>query len=274
MLSLSWATIIDLTPTSQRPFINSSATNSELGLALGYNGSLRLNADSHVVNAWVWEIGRPGVTRFFEQPVAGQISWLLPFALLSLLVLAGRRKWYLPLNRQQQALVLWTTWLLTMLVFFSDAHFFHLYYLSMLSPALAALIGAGVVKMWQEYGQRGWRGWLLPYALLMTALTQVYFLTPFPQWSNILTVSVIGLYAHLELMLVIIRWRFQSQLRRAARIITILGLVGLLLAPIVWIVIPIRQTGRAFPMAGPPCTVYSPLVQSCGSGISRLLASP
>lgn len=252
MLSLSWATIVDLTPASQRPHIDSIATDSELGLALGYNGTFRLDADSQVVDTWAWEIGRPGVTRFFEQPVAGQVSWLLPFALLSLLILACHRKWHLPLNRQQQALVLWGTWLFTMLIFFSSAHFFHLYYLSMLSPAIAALSGAGVVMMWQEYTRRGWRGWLLPYALLMTGLAQVYFLTPFPQWSNMLTVSVIGLYAHLELTLVVMRWRFQPQLRRVARIITSLGLLGLLLAPMVWIVIPIRQAGRAFPMAGPP----------------------
>ncbi len=252
LLSLSWATIVDLTPASQRPHINSIATDSELGLAFGYNGTFRLNADSQVVNNWAWEIGRPGVTRFFEQPVSGQISWLLPLVLLSLLVLAGHRKWHLPLNRQQQALVLWGTWLFTMLVFFSTAHFFHLYYLSMLSPAIAALSGAGVVTMWQNYVHRGWRGWLLPYALLMTGLAQVYFLTPFPKWSIILTISVIVLYAHIELTLVIMRWRFQPQLRRVAMIIAGLGLLGLLLAPMVWIVIPIRQPGRAFPMAGPP----------------------
>ena len=118
VLSLSWATIVDLTPATQRPYIDSSGTDSELNLAFGYNGAFRLDADRSIVDRWAWEIGRPGGTRFFEQPVAGQISWLLPLALFSLLTLAWHRKWRLPLNRQQQAVVLWGTWLFTMLVFF------------------------------------------------------------------------------------------------------------------------------------------------------------
>ncbi|MEW4372537.1 ArnT family glycosyltransferase [Paenibacillus kandeliae] len=46
-VSLSWATIVDLTPTSQRPYVGSSGTsNSVLELALGYNGISRLTGDS------------------------------------------------------------------------------------------------------------------------------------------------------------------------------------------------------------------------------------
>ncbi|MGE5141728.1 MAG: glycosyltransferase family 39 protein [Rudaea sp.] len=42
VVSLSWATIVDLTPADQRPYVGSSTTNSELDLALGYNGAMRL----------------------------------------------------------------------------------------------------------------------------------------------------------------------------------------------------------------------------------------
>ena len=41
-VSLSWAVIVDLTPKDQRPFVGSSATNSAINLALGYNGLNRL----------------------------------------------------------------------------------------------------------------------------------------------------------------------------------------------------------------------------------------
>src|SRR5918911_402880 len=41
-VSLSWATAVDLTPASARPYVGSSGTNSELNLALGYNGLQRL----------------------------------------------------------------------------------------------------------------------------------------------------------------------------------------------------------------------------------------
>jgi 4-amino-4-deoxy-L-arabinose transferase-like glycosyltransferase len=42
VVSLSWATIVDLTPADQRPYIGSSGDNSELSLITGYNGAQRL----------------------------------------------------------------------------------------------------------------------------------------------------------------------------------------------------------------------------------------
>ena len=41
-ISLSWAVAVDLTPSDQRPYVGSSGDNSELGLALGYNGIERI----------------------------------------------------------------------------------------------------------------------------------------------------------------------------------------------------------------------------------------
>jgi 4-amino-4-deoxy-L-arabinose transferase-like glycosyltransferase len=38
VLSLAWMVAVDLTPSSQRPFVGSSTDNSELGLTFGYNG--------------------------------------------------------------------------------------------------------------------------------------------------------------------------------------------------------------------------------------------
>src|SRR6266436_1918944 len=41
-ISLSWALVVDLTPASMRPYVGSSQNNSEISLALGYNGINRL----------------------------------------------------------------------------------------------------------------------------------------------------------------------------------------------------------------------------------------
>jgi 4-amino-4-deoxy-L-arabinose transferase-like glycosyltransferase len=51
VVSLSWVTTVDLIPASQRPYVGSSQHNSELELALGYNGLQRLLGNS---------FGRPG----------------------------------------------------------------------------------------------------------------------------------------------------------------------------------------------------------------------
>lgn len=41
-ISLSWVVDVDLIPSSQRPYVGSTENNSELSLALGYNGIDRL----------------------------------------------------------------------------------------------------------------------------------------------------------------------------------------------------------------------------------------
>ncbi len=51
IVSFSWITIVDLTPASQRPYVGSSQTNSELELALGYNGIERLTGMLHGAGA-------------------------------------------------------------------------------------------------------------------------------------------------------------------------------------------------------------------------------
>ncbi|MDQ3928501.1 MAG: glycosyltransferase family 39 protein, partial [Chloroflexota bacterium] len=125
----------------------------------------------------IGENGEPGPFRLLNAQMAGQIGWLLPLAIVGLLAaswqnrpqlpldqphqgLPLRRRWFfklvsffknlpqLPLDRQQGALVLWGMWLLTMAVFFSVAGMFHRYYMVMLAPAIAALVGAGIVALW------------------------------------------------------------------------------------------------------------------------------
>ncbi len=109
--------------------------------------------------------GQPGALRLFTPPLSKEVSWLLPFGLVSalLLLFSARLRW--PLARQHQALVLWGGWLLVGGVFFSVAGFFHEYYLSMLAPPLAALVGIGAVQFWDL---RARRPWLVVALLLVT----------------------------------------------------------------------------------------------------------
>src|SRR5438552_12373848 len=161
-ISLSWAVAVDLTPTASRPYVGSSQNNSELSLALGYNGIQRLlgqfgfgggNANSTSGStatgafpqpgaggsgqppqglgsggsgggsSGMFNTGNPGLLRLFNEPLGGQIVWLLPMAHLGILALAWQRRPRFREDRQQQSLILWGTWLLTMAVFFSVASF-------------------------------------------------------------------------------------------------------------------------------------------------------
>lgn len=186
-VSFSWAVIVDLTPADQRPYVGGSQTNSVIELALGYNGLQRLlgiqfgsassldggRDDGNAappVNVGgpggAGETGNPGVLRLFTQPLSNELSWLLPFGLFSIGLLALSKRVRLPLSHQHQAVILWGGWLMTGIVYFSVSRFFHAYYLATLAPPLAALVGIGAVRLWH-----GWQGYRLgAFALTLVAI--------------------------------------------------------------------------------------------------------
>ena len=78
------------------------------------------------------------------------MSWLLPFALLGIVAGVCADKLRLPLKSGlHKAGLLWGGWLLTCLVFFSLAEFYHAYYMIMLAPALGGCVGLGFAALWK-----------------------------------------------------------------------------------------------------------------------------
>ncbi|NPV57526.1 MAG: glycosyltransferase family 39 protein [Anaerolineae bacterium] len=141
------------------------------------------------------EVGERGVLRFFQPPLAKEMSWLLPFALVSLLLLLFSARPRLPVTSgAQQASILWGGWLLTCLVFFSSAAFFHAYYMVMLAPAMAALVGGGVA--WFLENRSRWALLLLVGTSLVTLIFQLWLanqFTPNDWWLPVaVAVFVIG----------------------------------------------------------------------------------
>ncbi len=198
------------------------------------------------------ETGAPGILRLFNQQLAGQISWLLPLALIGFCAAMLQTRLRYPFAREPQQLLLWILWLAPMIVFFSFAGLFHRYYLEMLSPAIAALVGAGVAAMWTCYARRDWRGTLLPLALLTSALTQALLLLHFINWIGWLIPIIIGMSALAAAALVIlILFPPQRITRWAQAIATILGLVALFIAPTIWSLTPLASADSGLPFAGP-----------------------
>ena len=154
VLSAGWyIAIVELVPASMRPFIGGSQNNSLLELTLGYNGLGRLSGDETGSvggggggGGW----GTTGWTRMFDTEQGGQISWLLPAALIVLvagLVLTARAA---RTDRLRAGLVLWGGWLVgTGLVFSFMQGIFHAYYTVALAPAIGAVVGMGSVVLWR-----------------------------------------------------------------------------------------------------------------------------
>jgi 4-amino-4-deoxy-L-arabinose transferase-like glycosyltransferase len=151
-----WVAIVQLWPASSRPYIGGSTTNSILELALGYNGISRISGSLGGP-----QTGTPGWLRMFGSELGGQVAWLLPAALLALvigLVWTARAP---RTDRVRRGLAVWGGWLVvTGIVFSLMAGVFHGYYTVALAPANAALVGIGAALLWEK------RGSLVPRVLL------------------------------------------------------------------------------------------------------------
>ncbi|MFC3386790.1 glycosyltransferase family 39 protein, partial [Couchioplanes caeruleus subsp. azureus] len=156
VVSAGWyLATVELVPASMRPYIGGSQNNSLLELTLGYNGLGRLNGNEtgsvgggggNGGGGW----GETGLLRMFDTAQGGQISWLLPAALIVLvagLVLTLRAA---RTDRLRAGLVLWGTWLLgTGLIFSFMQGIFHAYYTVALAPAVGAVVGMGAMLLWR-----------------------------------------------------------------------------------------------------------------------------
>ncbi|HEX9068855.1 MAG TPA: glycosyltransferase family 39 protein [Ktedonobacterales bacterium] len=195
LVSFSWIEVVDHVPTSQRPWVDSTLTNSELDLALNYNGLQRLLGQPRYADKSQEPhsgTGQPGALRLFEPPLGTQASWFLPLALVGLISVTRRgrpprtRKGTSRALRQdprQAQLLFWGVWLATMAIFFSVAEFFNPYYVAVMTPAVCALAGIGAVRLWHDFLASRPRGWLLLVTVLSSSVAHVILLSAYPNWN-------------------------------------------------------------------------------------------
>ncbi|GAB4197629.1 MAG: glycosyltransferase family 39 protein [Roseiflexaceae bacterium] len=266
-VSLSWAVVVDLTPASQRPYVGGSTNNSVLNLIFGYNGIQRLTGaggpggrppsgapeqgtfpampDAAAQGqrpsfggqgpmggpSGMFGTGEAGPLRLFQQGLAAQVSWLLPFGLMMLIAMACSLSWRRPQTALHRGLILWGGWLLTCAAFFSVAGFFHQYYLTMLGAPLAALVAIGVAFLWRLRAEHPARAAaLLLVAALVTLAFQVYAVAMYQSLSWWVALPVVLSLAG-GMVLLLGLWRDTPGLARWA-----FGLLvaALLVTPTVW----------------------------------------
>ncbi|MCZ4076765.1 glycosyltransferase family 39 protein [Rhodococcus sp. H36-A4] len=205
-----WLLIVELWPASSRPWIGGSQNNSILELTLGYNGLGRLsgnetgsvtpggaNAGPGIGGAGGSRWGETGITRMFDASQGGQIAWLIPSALIILVVGIVLRGKVDRTDPKRAALAVWGLWLLvTGLTFSFMAGIFHSYYTVALAPPIAALIGAGSVLAWR-HRERYWVriamavATLAAVAMAWVLLNRSAEFQPWLRWT-ILGVGILG----------------------------------------------------------------------------------
>src|SRR4051812_31753014 len=161
VVGMAWPVLLIVTPAADRPWGSGTSDNSILSLILGYNGLGRL--DGQAGGPGAFGAGGPGGgpgggaggvfggatgrLRLLDASLGGQAGWLLGFAVVGgLAILVASR-----LRRADAR----TGWLIatggafaTTAVAFSFAKgIFHPYYVSLLAPFTAALVGAGAGQL-------------------------------------------------------------------------------------------------------------------------------
>ncbi|WP_405734728.1 glycosyltransferase family 39 protein [Streptomyces sp. NBC_00028] len=237
-----WVAIVELWPASSRPYIGGSQNNSFLELTFGYNGLGRLNGEEtgsvgggggNSGGQW----GETGWDRMFNSEIGGQISWLLPAALILLAAgLWATRKARRTSVTRASFLVWGGSLVITMVVFSYMAGIFHQYYTVALAPYMAAVIGMGAGLLWEKRGEM-WASITLAAAVVAAAVWSYVLLNrtsdylPWLKWL----VLVGGLVAALGL---IFAGRINRQLALAA---ASLGLVASLAGPTAYTISTLQE---------------------------------
>jgi len=168
-----WVAVVELVPASSRPYIGGSQDNDFLSVTFGYNGFGRLTGDEtgsvggggggQGGGRW----GTTGITRLFDGDIGGQIAWLLPAALILLVIGLWATRRYARTDSARTAFLVWGSWLLcTGLTFSYMSGIFHQYYTVALAPAVAALVGMGADGLWRARMR-------LPYAAMLAGVVAV-----------------------------------------------------------------------------------------------------
>ena len=287
-----WVALIELWPASDRPYVGGSQNNSFFNVLFGYNGFGRLTGDESgsvggggaVGGTGRW--GPTGWTRMFNDAFGGQISWLLPAALI--LTVAGLVfTWKRPrTDRTRAALILWgATLFVTGAVFSLSKGIIHEYYAVALGPAIGALVGIGIATFW-PHRDEPWARILLGVVVAVSAFWANALLERTPDWNPWLrTVVLVGGCA------LAFTIAFGPALRgRAAAVVGGAAVVVVLAAPAAYTLStvsslegwrdPARRTrfGRAARVASaavaPAAPVVSPLAVGRRSTAPAVAASP
>jgi 4-amino-4-deoxy-L-arabinose transferase-like glycosyltransferase len=251
-----WVAIVALWPASSRPMIDGSSSNSILDLIVGYNGLGRIFGASGPSGGGGGGgggnfSGQPGVLRLFNNLMGGQASWLIPAALLALVLGLWSTRGTRLTDRTRAAMLLWGGWLVgSGLVFSLASGIIHPYYTVALAPAVAALVAIGTRELWQDRERIASR-LLLALGALVTSGWAWVMLDRTPRWEPWLRVAILTSVA-----IAVIGLLAQPTLRRLGRwptqvIVALLGF-ACVSAPIAYTIETITspQTG-ALVSAGP-----------------------
>ena len=232
-----WVAAVMLTPAADRPYVGGSTDNNILQLAIGYNGLGRIDGNETGSVGFAGRRGSgqafsgsarfdglfarghgvtgnhgggsafggsAGLGRLFAADMGGQVSWLLPTALIGIGALLwlgwhARRSRKAPADAAQSpardvpAALLWGGWLVvTGLVFSFMAGIIHPYYTIALAPAIAALVGISAVRLWNASRTVAAARYWLAAGVAVTVIWSFLLLDRTPAWLPALRYAILA----------------------------------------------------------------------------------
>jgi 4-amino-4-deoxy-L-arabinose transferase-like glycosyltransferase len=220
-----WIAIAQLTPAADRPYFGGSTDNNILELALGYNGFGRLDgSETGSIGGGGGGSsfgGATGVLRLFQSDFGGQVSWLIPAALISLGALLWISRRAPRTSRVRSFALLWGGWLLVTGVVFSYMQgIIHPYYMVALAPAIGALVGVGAISLLQSGLSIVGRA-VAAIGVLVTGIWAYELLERTPAWLPWLrwTVLLAGVLGAISVVAVpeLLRWTGRNRVAAGGR---------------------------------------------------------
>jgi 4-amino-4-deoxy-L-arabinose transferase-like glycosyltransferase len=157
VVGLAWPILMWLTPASDRPWIAGTSDNSIWSLIIGYNGFGRIlgqsggpggnagaGAGGGGAGGNLLFGGDTGPFRLLNDALGGQAGWLLGFAVVTGLGLLVATRLRRADARTGWLIAVGGSFLVTAVAFSQASGIFHPYYVSLLAPFIAGLVGAGV----------------------------------------------------------------------------------------------------------------------------------
>jgi 4-amino-4-deoxy-L-arabinose transferase-like glycosyltransferase len=245
----AWPLLVELTPAAARPWISGTSDNRVLSLIFEYNGVGRVDGQAGgprglgVGAASNMFGGSTGPLRLLNSALGGQAGWLLGFALVSAVAVLVASRLRPTDARTGWLLAVGGAFVTTAVLFSFASGIFHPYYVSLLAPFAAALVGAGAAEL--LHGRVNTRIFG-PLAIAAGVASELVVLGDYPgqlTWLKPVLI-VAGLLAALALLVL------DGRRLRVAALAGALAL--LLLAPGVWAFDTLgHATSGTFPEGGP-----------------------
>lgn len=148
---LVWMLIVELLPSSARPYVGGSPSNSVLQLTLGYNGIDRIISKQEdptiqlIDEKFRSEESDVGLFRLFNANFAQEASWLLIVALIACLIIAANWRTVARTPGRMASAATIVGWFLTTYLLLSFmGNGIHTYYAATMAPPLALVLGLAV----------------------------------------------------------------------------------------------------------------------------------